>query len=69
VMVTFDTTAFPNGSRAIKVAGYSGEYVAVTPVWVAVFNNPYSAHYCVCNLYLRAIDTPRMRGGMFRARR
>jgi hypothetical protein len=38
VMVTFDTTAFPNGSRAIKVAGYSGEYVAVTPVWVAVFS-------------------------------
>jgi hypothetical protein len=43
VMVTFDTTAFPNGSRAIKVAGYSGEYVAVTPVWVAVFNNPINA--------------------------
>ena len=43
VAVTFATTAFPNGPRRIKVAGYCAESVAVTPVWTAVFSNPISA--------------------------
>lgn len=40
---TFDSTEFSNGTHMVKLAGFAGDYVAVTPVATTNFSNPISA--------------------------